>query len=82
MAAPAALDVSLERVATAPAVPRPGIGVASATAEAEFLWELRKYVLLLATLAASVTYSAGLSPASGFCPDNAFGSGQVTVSDL
>ncbi|XP_020197180.1 uncharacterized protein [Aegilops tauschii subsp. strangulata] len=70
MAAPAALDVSLERVATAPAVPPPGIGVDSATAEAEFLWELRKYVLLLATLAASVTYSAGLSPPGGFWPDN------------
>ncbi|TVU50825.1 hypothetical protein EJB05_02216, partial [Eragrostis curvula] len=39
--------------------------------DAGFLWELRKYVLLLATLAASVTYSAGLSPPGGFWPDNA-----------
>ncbi|VAI29854.1 unnamed protein product [Triticum turgidum subsp. durum] len=81
MAAPAALDVSLERVATAPAVPRPGIGVDSATAEAEFLWELRKYVLLLATLAASVTYSAGLSPPGGFWPDNGADGGARLAGD-
>ncbi|KAM3255855.1 hypothetical protein ACQJBY_048809 [Aegilops geniculata] len=81
MAAPAALDVSLERVATAPAVPPPGIGVDSATAEAEFLWELRKYVLLLATLAASVTYSAGLSPPGGFWPDNGADGGARLAGD-
>ncbi|TVU27016.1 hypothetical protein EJB05_29594, partial [Eragrostis curvula] len=39
--------------------------------DAYFLWELRKYVLLLATLAASVTYSAGLSPPGGFWQHNA-----------
>jgi hypothetical protein len=42
----------------------------SAVKEADFLWELRKYVLLQATLAASITYSAGMSPPGGFWPDN------------
>jgi hypothetical protein len=36
----------------------------SAVKEADFLWELRKYVLLQATLAASITYSAGMNPPS------------------
>ncbi|CAM0950298.1 unnamed protein product [Alopecurus aequalis] len=40
----------------------------------DFLWELRKYVLLLATLAASVTYSAGLGPPGWFWPDSVQGS--------
>jgi cation transport ATPase len=50
-----------------------GISKDSTTREAEFLWGLRKYVLLLATLAASVTYSAGLSPPGGFWHDNVDG---------
>ena len=36
----------------------------------EFLWRLRKYLLLLAVLAVSVTYNAGLSPPGGFQTDN------------
>ncbi|KAK1628897.1 hypothetical protein QYE76_003212 [Lolium multiflorum] len=47
--------------------------------EAEFLWELRNYVLPLATLTASVTYSAGLSPPGGFWPDNV--DGGVVLAD-
>ncbi|GJM98800.1 hypothetical protein PR202_ga15839 [Eleusine coracana subsp. coracana] len=50
---------------------RPPPPPAPATAEIAFLWELRKYVLLLATLAASATYSAGLSPPGGFWQENA-----------
>jgi hypothetical protein len=57
-------------LALAPAAQPSGVAVDRSTAEAEFLWELRKYVLLLATLAASVTYSAGLGPPGGFWPDD------------
>ncbi|KAM0903042.1 hypothetical protein ACQ4PT_018856 [Festuca glaucescens] len=39
-------------------------------ADFEFLWRLRKYLLLLAVLAVSVTYNAGLSPPGGFQMDN------------
>ncbi|XBH99107.1 hypothetical protein VPH35_128526 [Triticum aestivum] len=35
----------------------------------EFLWRLRKYLLLLAVLAVGVTYNAGLSPPGGFQMD-------------
>lgn len=42
----------------------------AATTEPNFLWKQRKYVLLQATLAATVTYSAGMSPPGGLLPDN------------
>uniref|UniRef100_J3MDD8 PGG domain-containing protein n=1 Tax=Oryza brachyantha TaxID=4533 RepID=J3MDD8_ORYBR len=41
-----------------------------------FLWKWRKYLLLLATLVASVTYDAGLNPPGGVWPDD--GDGHVT----
>ncbi|KAG2654246.1 hypothetical protein PVAP13_1NG488138 [Panicum virgatum] len=65
----------------------------SAAMEANFLWELRKYVLVVhsnmllllqATLAASVTYAAGLSPLGGIFYFNAtaFATSVVTVNLL
>ncbi|XP_010238738.1 uncharacterized protein LOC100840350 [Brachypodium distachyon] len=65
--APAPPAVDPEQGAPKPAA------VDGAAAEAEFLWEQRKYVLLQATLAATVTYAAGLSPPGGFWPDNVKG---------
>ncbi|EAY79917.1 hypothetical protein OsI_35083 [Oryza sativa Indica Group] len=63
MAADAYADAAPPRRAPAPAT-------STVAKEAEFLWELRKYVLLLATLAATVTYTAGLDPPGGFWTDN------------
>uniref|UniRef100_A0ACD5ZS53 Uncharacterized protein n=1 Tax=Avena sativa TaxID=4498 RepID=A0ACD5ZS53_AVESA len=39
---------------------------AGAEEEAELLWKLRKYLVLLAILAAAITYQAGLAPPGGF----------------
>lgn len=41
--------------------PNPGVGD-----EAVLLWKLRKYLVLLAILAAAITYQAGLAPPGGF----------------
>ncbi|RLN13623.1 hypothetical protein C2845_PM09G11120 [Panicum miliaceum] len=38
--------------------------------EAELLWKLRKYLMLLAILAGAITYQAGLAPPGGFWQDN------------
>jgi hypothetical protein len=38
--------------------------------EAELLWKLRKYLMLLAILAEAITYKAGLAPPGGFWQDN------------
>ncbi|CAN6201758.1 unnamed protein product [Urochloa humidicola] len=38
--------------------------------EAELLWKLRKYLMLLAILAAAITFQAGLAPPGGFWQDN------------
>ncbi|XP_051203663.1 uncharacterized protein [Lolium perenne] len=46
---------------------------AGAKEEAELLWKLRKYLVLLAILAAAITYQAGLAPPGGFWQDNADG---------
>ncbi|AQK57315.1 Embryogenesis transmembrane protein-like [Zea mays] len=61
-------ELVLDDLPAAP--PPPPAGMVTTARDAYFLWELRKYVLLQATLAASVTYSAGLSPPGGVWPDN------------
>jgi hypothetical protein len=38
--------------------------------EADLLWKLRKYLMLLAILAGTITYQAGLAPPGGFWQDN------------
>jgi hypothetical protein len=45
----------------------------AAAEEAELLWKLRKYLVLLAILAAAITYQAGLAPPGGFWQDNNHG---------
>ncbi|XP_044980131.1 uncharacterized protein LOC123447587 [Hordeum vulgare subsp. vulgare] len=49
---------------------RPGIMAMEPTEDIEFLWKWRKYLLLLATLVASVTYGAGLNPPGGVWSDD------------
>ncbi|CAM0914036.1 unnamed protein product [Alopecurus aequalis] len=48
----------------------------------EFLWRLRKYLLLLAVLAVSVTYNAGLSPPGGFQMDHSLHHGAIAGDPL
>uniref|UniRef100_A0A0E0MJI8 PGG domain-containing protein n=1 Tax=Oryza punctata TaxID=4537 RepID=A0A0E0MJI8_ORYPU len=60
-----AADADAERPRRAPAP-----ATSTVEKEAEFLWELSKYVLLLATLAATVTYTARLDPPGGFWTDD------------
>lgn len=64
----AGVDYKRYRRALTPATAS-GINSA-ATTEPNFLWKQRKYVLLQATLAATVIYSAGMSPPGGLLPDN------------
>ncbi|TVU11591.1 hypothetical protein EJB05_45185, partial [Eragrostis curvula] len=42
----------------------------SITVDFEFLWRLRKYLMLLGILAVGVTYNAGLTPPGGFWENN------------
>ncbi|KAG8076087.1 hypothetical protein GUJ93_ZPchr0006g42706 [Zizania palustris] len=41
--------------------------------EAELLWKLRKYLMLLAILAAAITFQAGLAPPGGFWQEGRHG---------
>nr|CAB3470349.1 unnamed protein product [Digitaria exilis] len=41
--------------------------------EAELVWKLRKYLILLAILSATITYQAGLAPPGGLWLDNLHG---------
>ncbi|KAE8792673.1 hypothetical protein D1007_32787 [Hordeum vulgare] len=42
----------------------------ASAAEAELLWKLRKYLVLMAILVAAITFQAGLAPPGGFWQDN------------
>ncbi|KAF0903408.1 hypothetical protein E2562_027697 [Oryza meyeriana var. granulata] len=42
-------------------------------AEADLLWKLRKYLVLLAILAAAITFQAGLAPPGGFWQQSLYG---------
>lgn len=64
----AGVDYKRYRRALTPATAS-GINSA-ATTETNFLWKQRQYVLLQATLAATVTYSAGVNPPGCLWPDN------------
>ncbi|KAM3317009.1 hypothetical protein ACQJBY_034908 [Aegilops geniculata] len=48
----------------------------------EFLWKWRKYLLLLATLVASVTYVAGLNPPGGIRSDDGGNDPEHGVGDV
>uniref|UniRef100_A0A0D9WPH0 PGG domain-containing protein n=1 Tax=Leersia perrieri TaxID=77586 RepID=A0A0D9WPH0_9ORYZ len=45
----------------------------SCAAEVELLWKLRKYLVLLAILAAAITFQAGLAPPGGFWQKSLYG---------
>ncbi|KAK3129001.1 hypothetical protein QOZ80_6BG0469910 [Eleusine coracana subsp. coracana] len=47
-----------------------GDQIPSSADEAELVWKLRKYLMLLAILSATVTYQAGLAPPGGLWLDN------------
>ena len=51
--------------------------------EVELLWKLRKYLILMAILAAAITYQAGLASPSGFWQDNQDGhtAGDIVLRD-
>lgn len=49
---------------------RQGDQVPSGADEAELVWKLRKYLMLLAILSATITYQAGLAPPGGLWLDN------------
>ena len=50
-----------------------GAQIPSTRDEAELVWKLRKYLILLAILSATITYQAGLAPPGGLWLDNQHG---------
>ncbi|CAN6221598.1 unnamed protein product [Urochloa humidicola] len=50
-----------------------GDHIPSTRDEAELVWKLRKYLMLLAILSATITYQAGLAPPGGLWLDNQHG---------